>query len=525
MKIFKSFIGWICFLSLVAAPIAVFLWLWALAWPFLHGATVTRLQDPAWEEMHRVIGQRGIDSSLNPMLESFVKRQTEPRYILTGFAAAADAFAGVNAWFYTSNRTPAKGMNSVSIAFVQDRNGKVIAAYPKALIGLVNPASLPLPFMKRFVPQARFTVQRTIRDKNEAYLGQFYVYSNGDLIKEDITLAQRTPSWLVDISGYTPDRNISATLERAIIFLILFLILLPIWVGMDASWRGMRPFVWGILVFLTSFIGLLAYLIARLPAPRLCSNCGEKVFGKYLRCPACGVDFLQRCPNCGRKMKPGWQFCPLCKTPGEEADDKPFPIDDAPTVVALPGKKPGIGLLDVIAIDADTGLPLRGVSITAHGPSELSGLTNGHGAFTMHRLVDGEYCIDISKSGYSSEKRSIQVSKAHNEKLSVSLKPMPGKVIGRAADCATGKAISGAKVYLDTSRIDRTVITSADGAYILDNLPQGDYPLVIENAGYETLTRLVKVCPGQSVVADIGLVKIEEEMTANVEGEKTDVIS
>lgn len=525
MRIFKGFIGWICFLSLVAVPVSVFLWLWAFAWPFLHGATLTRLSEPNVQALRTSVEKIGVSSNANPALAAFVRQPAVPISTRTGFEATLDAITGSPFQLLDVRNIPfAKGTQSAYAAVVADTNGKIVAAYPTSLIGM-DYALASAPFIRKSRPLSGYSQDALINNPKGILVGTLRVYANGNLMVQNVSPTQRTPSWLLDISGYGLGANITSLYSRAIALLILFIILLPIWVGMDAAWRGMRPFAWGIFIFMTSFIGLLAYLIARLPAPRPCSNCGEKVYGKYVRCPACGVDFLQWCPRCGRKMKPGWQFCPLCITPDREPDAASIPADDNPAIVTPCPKAQSIGTLDLIVTDDDSGLPLRDASIAAHGPSELSGLTNGHGAFTMHRLIDGEYCIDISKSGYSNEKRSIRISGDHNEKLSVPLKPLPGKVIGRASDCATGKAISGAKVYLDTSRIDRTAVTGADGAYVLDDLPQGDYSLVMESTGYETITRLVKICPGQSMVADIGLVKIEKEMTANVGGEKTDVSS
>jgi hypothetical protein len=525
MRIFKGFIGWICFLSLVAAPVSVFLWLWAFAWPFLHGATLTRLSDPNLQALSTSVSKIGISSSANPILADFVKQPAVPSSTRTGFDAVLDAITGSPFQLLDVRNIPfARGMHSAYAATVADMNNKIVAAYPTSLIGMdYNIASAP--YIRQSRPQSGYSQDALIYNTKGALVGRLRVYANGNLMLQNVNQTQRTPSWLLDISGYGTSMNITSLYIRLIVLLILFIILLPIWVGMDASWRGMRPFVWGILVFLTSFIGLLAYLIARLPAPRSCLNCGEKVFGKYLRCPACGVDFLQRCPNCGSKMKPGWQFCPLCRMPGDEPDNKSFQIDDAPTVLAAPRKASNIGILDVIITDADTGLPLRSASVSAHGPSELSGLTNGRGVFTMHRLSDGEYSISVSKNGYSTEKRSILISNSQNEKLCISVNPLPGKVIGRVEDCSTGKAVSGAKVYLDTARIDKTANTGDDGTYILDDLPQGDYSLVIEAVRYKSLTRLVEVCPGQSIVADMKLMLIETGLTVSVEEVKTDVIS
>jgi uncharacterized membrane protein YhaH (DUF805 family) len=74
------------------------------------------------------------------------------------------------------------------------------------------------------------------------------------------------------------------------IALIALNIALLVWVARDAKARGMdSSVIWMLLVFFTSFIGLIIYLLSR---PQ----------GNVLRCPNCGNNRLQasvRCPHCG----------------------------------------------------------------------------------------------------------------------------------------------------------------------------------------------------------------------------------
>lgn len=526
MRIMKGLVGWLCFFSLVAAPLSVLLWLWAFAWPFLHGATVSRLPEPEPSALCRVIARQGFDAPANQLLEAFVKGTAVPVSVETGFTAALDSAVSINAWFAKVTPRLARGMHSASAAILYDEKSRVVAAYPEGLSHIQITTVPPTSFVRQFAPQADAPTGHDILDANGKAIGALWVYDNGDRMVENISPEQKTPRWLAGLSGFKSDLDMSMALVRGIVFMVMFGLLLPIWVGLDASWRGMRPFAWGTLVFLTSIIGFLAYLVARLPSPRSCSNCGERVLGKYVRCPVCGVDFLQRCPQCGRRMKPGWQFCPLCKNPDEGQENKAVPSNTfLQSPIAPSMRESSTGILDVIVTDDSTGLPLRGVCIAVHGPSELSGVTNGHGVFTMHRLSDGEYDIGVSRNGYAAEQRTIEVMGTQHERLSISLKPLPGKVVGRIADCSTGLAVPQASVYLDTSRVDRSTTTGDDGTYVLDNLMQGDYTLVIEAKGYATHTRLVEIQPGQSVVADLGLTPTEDGAAYLIEEEMTDVMS
>jgi uncharacterized membrane protein YhaH (DUF805 family) len=75
------------------------------------------------------------------------------------------------------------------------------------------------------------------------------------------------------------------------IVLFVLNIALLIWVARDAKARGMDSAVlWMLLVFFTSFIGLIIYLSSR-PQGNLvrCPNCGNQKLQAAVRCPHCGV--------------------------------------------------------------------------------------------------------------------------------------------------------------------------------------------------------------------------------------------
>jgi len=98
---------------------------------------------------------------------------------------------------------------------------------------------------------------------------------------------------------------------------ILLWFLLPTWVYVDARERGMtRARLWFVLVFISLFVGLLVYLIARPEQARAlpCPGCGREVNGGAF-CPHCGHDLSAAfCAACRYPLKPDWAFCPSCRT-------------------------------------------------------------------------------------------------------------------------------------------------------------------------------------------------------------------
>lgn len=77
-------------------------------------------------------------------------------------------------------------------------------------------------------------------------------------------------------------------------FLVLVVVLniaLLVWVARDAKARGMDSgILWMLLVFFTSFIGLIIYLFARPQGNTIpCPNCGNKRLAASVKCPHCGI--------------------------------------------------------------------------------------------------------------------------------------------------------------------------------------------------------------------------------------------
>ena len=75
------------------------------------------------------------------------------------------------------------------------------------------------------------------------------------------------------------------------IVLIALNIALLVWVARDATARGMDSAVlWMLLVYFTSFIGLIIYILSRPQGDLVpCANCGNQKLQAAVRCPHCGV--------------------------------------------------------------------------------------------------------------------------------------------------------------------------------------------------------------------------------------------
>ncbi|MBL3655611.1 TonB-dependent receptor domain-containing protein [Fulvivirga sediminis] len=90
-----------------------------------------------------------------------------------------------------------------------------------------------------------------------------------------------------------------------------------------------------------------------------------------------------------------------------------------------------------------------------------------------------------------------------------------GKVSGTLLDATTGSPLSFASVVLRNPETNKDVngtISEEDGSFKLNNIPSGDYKLLISFVGYETITRDVSLTP-KTPDANLGNVKLTGSST------------
>ena len=105
-------------------------------------------------------------------------------------------------------------------------------------------------------------------------------------------------------------------------------VLLTIYVVQDAKRLGFSRVLWGVVVFLTTVLGLLIYLLykqskqypelwqqspRRVPG-RACPNCHAVQNPANIYCAVCGAKMEVRCGKCGAPLSPEAVFCPVCGT-------------------------------------------------------------------------------------------------------------------------------------------------------------------------------------------------------------------
>ena len=492
MRIVKASVGWLCFLCILAAIFFTGYWAYGIISPFFNGAKLYRLPPPDPKEMAELLGKSGIGrSNLNSMLKDYASREVEPAEVITGWEALA---VRLDEWFAISKSSK---RNNVAAAAILNEETKVVAAYPKGMIGWVTGSNYPLSEMEDDPNTGRYPYWRSVFARR----ADVYADDVGDVYMTRILSPDgRTIALLVTVSrdrlvpyivpATMPFIAPKAAGNLAILTFIAYLLLLPAWVAMDAAWRGMRPFAWGVLVLLTNLIGLGAYMIARLPAPSRCPNCGERVLGKYVRCPACGVSLQLTCAVCRTPMRPGWQYCPICSgVPRPSAS----PAAEAPAIRQA--------RLEVCVADADSGAPIPNARVSISGLVNMEGLTGRGGAFQAIRLAAGAYKVTVSRYGYDSAEAELEIGEEACESVQLRLRALPGRIVGRVVD-RSRKPIGGARVFLDSDRLDRSAQTGPDGGFVLADVIPGPYNVRVEAEGFAPASKVADIGPGHQASLD-----------------------
>lgn len=520
MRIVKSSIGWLSFIMLVTGIVLTVLWVYYTAQPFFYGSTMYLLRDPSVDILAETLESVNEKADHSKILKDWVTVSEGSPIVYRGAEAVLTALANGG----PPRSTVRKDTAAVAIT---NQSGKVLMAYPPVLMEKV-------PYLdeynagfeiKKILPDASGSNKwKDVRLSGKGDIVRLVAFGRWPLISGDSeTAAYKVPGWVSrTLTARLPEANAKTRMFKDGIYkpglplylILLSLILIPIWVGLDASWRGSRPYAWAIFVIITGAIGLLAYLIARPPAPGRCGNCDGVVLRKYVRCPECGMSLMHNCPICGAKMKPGWQVCPRCSgVPRQPV--KPKVDTETPTISepkpAPEIKQAGVGSLKTRVLEEETSAPVIGAKIVISGPTKMDGITSYTGEFSSCRLEPGEYKVLVSMKGYQDSEASVQIHEKSCAELIIVLKSEPGSIEGYIKDADCRKPIIKARVSIDSVRVDASAETGEDGTYLLSSLPPGPYTVCTEADGFSQQTKLAEVKPGSRSRLDFTLIAVFEK--------------
>lgn len=572
----KRIIGWLSFLALIGYIVT------AARWGYLteaggviddiqleHAPWRSELPQPDPAEIADYVAQSGLDEGLGPKLEAYVLTEVPPKAHAAG-----------------DSRGPVKKYRNALAVVVFDPQGTIVASYPDYFTGERFDYPLGFPIMASDQPLFYPGEYVNLYTRHKADLtidvdGLVITIpdtAEGEIVETEEELTEteaqwERQSWARDvrtrIDDYIPYSDTAMTQmltgpdgePGAILFtalhrdlklrgvfwqglweefgpgykaflwmissVIAYWLLLSVWAGLDARWRGMSPWVWTIVLFIANFIGLLVYLLVRVRDPRACPQCKKRVHDRFSVCPYCGLEMLSRCPACRAYIQPGWRFCPGCKLdlwsdeakakvesrarppapPVQRAPEPPKPVEAAPVVApAQPEQvKPERAAINVRAVDDETGSALGGVRLTFTGPSHLTATTDSSGIGRAYGAEFGEYEIAAEKAGYARAERKTDVQAGEARELVLSLKAQAGTLSGRVLDGETKEPLSGARVAIDSVRVDQEAQTTADGSFKFDAIPPGPYVVFAQKEGYMLDRQSGQVRPGEETQLDFAL--------------------
>jgi hypothetical protein len=420
MRVAKTIVGRLSLLLLLGAVFLAGLWIYGTWLPFREGARILDLPELKLGEVREPVARNGLSRSDTSLLKKRVDETLKPQWEITGWDAVDYALGrGV---------PPQPNKLTIQQAVVEmDMTGRVVAACPEDMIGRVYAFSDSIRSILRDAQgnlesahywfqdgswehdfrsdlaargiQARHVSLVPIMNSSGKLIGVIGAGYGGSRVIDPASKLGDSPAWLRRLVNARDHNDLGPLPIAALIALLLHFLILPFWAGLDAGWRGMRPFAWGGLVLVTGWVGLLAYLIARLSPPRPCPNCGEQVLAKYRRCPVCGVSLLTRCPVCRTRIKPGWQYCPVCIGMPADTYGPGLPMDGPAPQLADAGP----AMLTITVFDADTGAVCPNAQVSVEGPTVFGGLTNHSGVFQARRLQPGIYTVGATRIGSERE--------------------------------------------------------------------------------------------------------------------------
>jgi hypothetical protein len=153
-----------------------------------------------------------------------------------------------------------------------------------------------------------------------------------------------------------------------------------------------------------------------------------------------------------------------------------------------------------------TGRPLSGVTVTlANFRGEIVGstVTGEAGEYDIENLVAGQYTLALSAPSYQPAALPVAINDGQRATLNAEL--LTGARVAGIARNSSGAVVPDARVtLLDSDGNVAGVATSGpDGAYALENLPEGEYTVIA--TGYPPAASRLKVSGTDSHSHDVEL--------------------
>jgi Carboxypeptidase regulatory-like domain/IPT/TIG domain len=158
---------------------------------------------------------------------------------------------------------------------------------------------------------------------------------------------------------------------------------------------------------------------------------------------------------------------------------------------------PNPGSITGTVTDSVTGTPISGANITCSvSPSCTGTTTAGDGTYKLSSLNEGTYQVTAAATNYGSSTIGVTVGPGGTPTQNFALTPNSGSISGTVSDSVTHNPIFGASVSCSGPPSCTPTTTDSGGTYLLNNLTEGSYQVMVSMTGYASQTIGVTVGPG-----------------------------
>ncbi|MGD9171753.1 MAG: carboxypeptidase regulatory-like domain-containing protein, partial [Candidatus Thiodiazotropha sp.] len=185
-------------------------------------------------------------------------------------------------------------------------------------------------------------------------------------------------------------------------------------------------------------------------------------------------------------------------------------------LAASPPNAPALSSIIGTVVDADTQLPLEGISLTLSGTESQSGSTDVDGNFSFINLTAGAYSLDISHTDYATVTTSTTLSAGQlidfgTIQMAKEAEATTGTIRGTITDTSTGSALAG--VTITVTGVSGSVLTDSNGDFQIANVEPGSVSVQATISGYSTETATVDIVAGNIYIFSPALTPVTEPVT------------
>lgn len=92
---------------------------------------------------------------------------------------------------------------------------------------------------------------------------------------------------------------------------IVYWIGVALWVYKDANRRKVNSALWGVIVLITNFVGVIVYMMYK-QTNKVCHKCGAMQNKDNIFCGSCGAQINERCHECNSIVGKNQNYCNNC---------------------------------------------------------------------------------------------------------------------------------------------------------------------------------------------------------------------